>query len=250
MRAALLVAAGLLGGCAVYGPPKSAAPAAEPRESWARVLSTQVDERGRVNFAALAGAPEDLERYVAWVYDSGPGNRPELFRTPQDVLAYHLNAYNALAMYAVIDSGIPESNSGFSKVSFFALRQVRVGGQGMSLRTYENDIIRKLGDPRVHFALNCMSLSCPRLPREPFVAANLEQQLEREARYFFSESRNLRVDDAAKTVWMSEILDFFPEDFLAHAPSLIAYVNRYLGKPVPADYKVRFTPYDWTIARQ
>lgn len=251
MRALGLVLVSLFGGCSLYGPPRvDLPPTAEPREAWARVLRTHVDEQGRVNFTALAQQPDDLERYVAWVYTVSPQTQPLLFPTPQHVLAYHLNAYNALAMYAVIESGIPESNAGFGKVRFFFLRRVRVGGESMSLRTYENEAIRPLGDPRVHFALNCMSLGCPRLPREPFEAATLEKQLEREARLFFSEARNLRVHVADKTVELSEILNFYPDDFLAQAPSLIAYVNRYRKTPIPDDYAVRFIPYDWTIARQ
>lgn len=251
MRALVLLLVSLLSACSLYGPPRvESPPTAEPREAWARVLRTHVDEQGRVNFAALAKQPEDLERYVAWVYAVSPATQPQQFPTPQQVLAYHLNAYNALAMYAVIESDIPESNAGFGKVRFFFLRRVRVGGERMSLRTYEDEVIRPLGDPRIHFALNCMSLGCPRLPREPFEAAKLEQQLEREARLFFSEARNLRVDDATKTVWLSEILDFYPDDFLAQAPSLIAYANRYRTTSVPENYAVRFIPYDWTIARQ
>lgn len=250
MRALAFVLVGLFSGCAIYGPPKTATPSAEPREAWTRVLRDHVDAQGRINFATLAKQPDDLERYVAWVYGNGPNNRPELFRTPQEVLAYHLNAYNALAMYAVIQSGIPETNAGFGKARFFFLRRVRVGGERMSLHAYENEIIRPLGDPRLHFALNCMSVGCPRLPREPFTADKLEIQLEREARLFFNEERNLRVDETSKTVWLSEILDFYPEDFLAVAPSLIAYANRYRKTPVPENYQVKFMPYDWTIARQ
>ena len=214
------------------------------------MLQQRVDAQGRVDFAGLAGERADLDRYVAWVYAVSPGNRPELFPTSQHVLAYHLNAYNALAMYAVIESGIPETNAGFGKVRFFFLRRVKVGGQSLNLRAYENEVIRPLGDSRAHFALNCMSVSCPRLPREPFDAAVLDQQLDREARQFFNEPRNLRVDAAARTIYLSEILDFYPEDFLAQAPSLVAYVNRYHEPPVPENYTVVFTPYDWTINRQ
>ena len=74
--------------------------------------------------------------------------------------------------------------------------------------------------------------------------------LERETRFFFAEPRNLQVDSALKVVRMSEILSFYPEDFLAKAPSLVAYVNRYRDAPMPADYRVEFIPYDWTINRQ
>ena len=59
----------------------------------------------------------------------------------------------------------------------------------------------------------------------------------------------MRVDHANKTIHVSEILDFYTEDFTpAHAPSLIAYINRYLADPVPEDFALRFSDYDWTIA--
>lgn len=254
MRLAAVLFALAVSGCAttLVPPPFTGEPTPlrPPLDAWARVLKTHVDEQGRVDFIGLSRNRLDLDRYVSWIYDNGPYNRPDLFRAPEQVLSYHLNAYNALAMYNVLETGIPETHAGFAKVRFFYLRVLFVGGQNLSLRDYENDIIRKLGDPRVHFALNCMSVSCPRLPREPFTPEKLEQQLERETRRFFAEERNVRVDTAERTVYLSEILDFYPEDFLAVAPSLIAFVNRYRDPPAPEDYAVEFTPYDWTINRQ
>jgi hypothetical protein len=63
----------------------------------------------------------------------------------------------------------------------------------------ENDVIRSLGDERLHFALNCMAVACPRLPKTPFSADRLNDQLEQEARRFFGEPRNLVVDDEGRT---------------------------------------------------
>ena len=86
--------------------------------------------------------------------------------------------------------------------------------------------------------------------REPFLAATLEQQLEREARRFFADPRHLMVDTARGVLRLSEILRFYPEDFLKAAPSLIAYVNRYREVKVPDGYAIEYIPYDWTINRQ
>ncbi|HET7524532.1 MAG TPA: DUF547 domain-containing protein, partial [Burkholderiaceae bacterium] len=93
------------------------------------------------------------------------------------------------------------------------------------------------------------ALSCPVLPREPFAAAALEAQLERETRAFFARPQNFRVDAAAATVWLRELLDFYREDSVpAPAASLLEYANRYAPQPAPPAYAVRFTPYDWTVA--
>ena len=112
---------------------------------------------------------------------------------------------------------------------------------------FENDVIRRLGEERVHFALNCMVVSCPRLPRTAFSADALERQLDTAARTFMSERRNVGVDPVRREVWLSAIFDFYTKDFLDHAPSLIAYVNRYRTEPIPSEFKVRFFDYDWTV---
>lgn len=129
----------------------------------------------------------------------------------------------------------------------FSLRRARVAVT--TLYAFENDIIRKLNEPRVHFALNCSAISCPALPRVPFTAADLNSELDRETRQFFARPHNLRIDAATRTACCNEILKFYTEDFTpAHASSLIAYVRRYAPFEIPTDYAVAFTPYDWTIA--
>jgi hypothetical protein len=223
---------------------------APPYQAWAKVLEKHVDGEGRVNFAALAKDRTDLDQFVAYVYDTGPNNRPELFPNAKAVLAFHINAYNALAMHKVIETGIPESLAGFKKIRFFALGKVRVGGEKISLYDYENKVIRAMGDSRIHVALNCMSVSCPRLPKDVFLAETLDAQLDRESIRFFSESRNVRVDTSVRTLTLSEILKFYTSDFLADAKSLGAYVNKYRNDKVPEDFAIEFTPYDWTINRQ
>ena len=221
-----------------------------PYDAWARVLEKFVDEQGRVDFAAVARDHADLDRFVSYVYDIGPNNQPRQFAGADQVLAFHINAYNALAMHNVIESGVPTSLSGLKKIEFFYLRKVKVGGATISLYDYENKVIRALGDARIHVALNCMSVGCPRLPREPFLPATLNVQLDREAERFFNDPRHVQIDHAARKIRLSEILQFYTPDFLAASPSLIAYVNRYRRQPVPADYSVEFIDYDWTVNRQ
>ncbi len=221
-------------------------------QRWAFVLDRFVDDRGYVDFRRLAAAPTELQTYVDWVAAVDPGNRAQLFTTRESILAYYLNAYNALAMRQVLAQDIPEELSTLKRRRFFRVAQVVVGGQTMNLEDFENNIIRKLGEPRVHWALNCMSESCPRLPREPFSAERIEQQLQRESLKFFAEPRNVRIDHEKERVYFTEIFKFFPEDFLAVAPSFIAYANRYRAADakIPEDYKVKYIDYDWTIIQQ
>lgn len=213
-------------------------------EAYSHVLSDDVNEAGQIDFSSLSAHRDNLNTYVAFVSQANFDS----FQTPSDRLAHFLNSYNALSMNVVLEKGIPKSNSGLRKVKFFFLTKMLIAGNKMSLYDFEKDYVRKAGDERVHFALNCMSVSCPRLPRKPFTGENLNAELNKEAKFFFSEPRNLRVDDAKKTIYISEILKFFTEDFVpAKAPSLHAYISKYTDTKLPSDYKIEFIDYDWTI---
>ena len=253
MRNVVLVVAALLliGGCATIVPPpvrnepplsKQAAVA-----SYARVLDHYVGADGSVDFSALGADRHDLDRYVAFVADTpltafAPG--PEL-------LAHTINSYNALSIFNVIESGIPTTHAGLNKVRFFVLRKFKIGGETFSLYSFENDVIRRLGEPRVHFALNCNAVSCPILPRNPFASDTLDTDLERETQAFFARGENYRVDDTTREVWLSELLRWYEEDFVpGRAASLPAYASRYAPRPAPNGYTTRFVPYDWTVANR
>ena len=241
----------LVAGCTTLVPtPNLPAPTPQAAQAaWASVLSSHVNARGEVDFEALARDHTDLDRYVRHVAQTPLTSLPE----GPERLAHMINAYNALSMFNVLQSGVPATHTGWAKLRFFVLRQFDIGGQALSLYSFENDVIRPTtrarNDPRVHFALNCSAAACPVLPRVPFTADALDAELEREARAFFARPDNFRVDVEQRTVWLSELLDFYPEDFVPRpAVSLLAYANRYAPQPAPLDFSVRFTPYDWTVA--
>jgi hypothetical protein len=236
-----------LAGCSVQvAPPKTASGAGDPQKAWANLLSRSVDENGRIDFVGISKDRADLDTFVAWIATTSPTTTPNAFPTKEAKLAYYINAYNALAMYNVLAEGMPK-NLDAVKVKFFYSSKLTLGGQPISLYDLENKIVRPMGDPRVHFALNCMVRGCPRLPREPFRADQLDMELEASAQYFLNENRNVQVDADKSTVRFSQILQFYTEDFLKKAPSLIAYANKYRDSKIPDGYKVDFIPYDWIL---
>ncbi len=238
-------------GCAVYvtQPDISAQKrisATEAIAQWNGVLEKYVDEFGFVDFTALASDKLGIESYISFISQT-PFSA---FHDRASRLAHYINSYNALSMYNVIALGIPDSNASLlARYNFFIRRKFLIGGETMSLYDYENKVIRALGDARVHWALNCSAASCPTLPRRAFTAANIDNELDREAKKFFSQPRNLRVDHEKREVWVSEIFKLFPEDFVPkHGESFIDYVNLYVETPIPRDYTIRIIAYDWTIA--
>jgi hypothetical protein len=160
-----------------------------PEEAWARVLKASVDAQGRVDFNALIAAHKDLDRYVAWVYERSPERWPELYRTRAHVIAFHLNAYNALVLYNLLQAGVPAAPNR----KFYEKRKLLVGGQPLTLAEYRAQVLA-LGDPRLRFAITRHAMSDPPLAAQPYRAEALDAQLDRAERAFFADARKLRLD--------------------------------------------------------
>ena len=231
-------------------------------QDWNAVLSRFVNERGRIDYEALARDRERLDRYLAQIAEIGPRSTPEQFPTQADELAYYVNAYNALVFQGVLDGHMDADTVWGGLVpgyGFFVGRKFRLDGQSINLRKLENKIVRaKFGDARVHAALNCASVGCPRLPTTAFEPGRLERELNAAMAEFVSNEQNVRADDGNRTVFLSKIFDWYREDFLADEreagnakPNLIDYVNRFRGAaaPIPRDYTVRFLEYDKRLNR-
>ena len=253
LRAATAVAVMLVAaGCAIespYVPPPligEGTPLHPPEEAWARVLKAVVRADGGVDFNALLASHQDLDRYVAWIYERSPERWPDFYRTRAHVVAFHVNAYNALVLYNLLQAGVPPSLSLLERKRMFEHRKLLVGGQPLTLTEYREHL-RGLGDPRVHFAITRQARSDPLLAREPYRAAILDGQLDRAARAFLGDGNGVVVDPAHQRVTLSAILEDYAPDFLDAAPSLAAYASRYRDAPLPADYAVQFAGHDWDL---
>lgn len=214
-----------------------------PYEDWAGVLERFVDEHGAVDYAALRLDRGPLDRFAGLISAAGARTRPDLLATREDRLAYYLNAYNALVLLGVIDR--PELRSVHDeKADFFYFTHYRLDGQETNLLDLESEVIRKeFGDPRFHFALNCASRGCPRLPREPFVGPRLEEQLRRGTQEFLADERNVALE--GEKIVLSEIFDWYAEDFAPSPVEWIAAQRPDLG--LDARRSVGFRTWDWTL---
>lgn len=244
-------------------PPPAAAGEPFSHQDWTAVLEQFVDDRGLVDYDGLAADRASLDRYVQALESVSPTSHPERFPTREDRLAYYLNAYNARVFHGVLARG-PEKVSVWSGLisglSFFVRMKIILGGESMSLKHLEDDLIREpFQDPRVHAALNCASISCPPLPRRAFDPQQLDAQLDAAMRGFVADPRNCSIDADRRTVHLSKIFDWFAGDFLGYErargnarPTIIDYVNRYRepDAQIPAGVKVKYFDYDKGINRQ
>ena len=236
-----------------------AAPAAAggfDHSTWERVLKARVNAIGEVDYAALK-ANRNLDEYIRLLGESGPANRPELFPSRAHQLAYWLNAYNAFVMKGVVDNYPTRSVRDLGALyGFFRRKDYTAGGVRISLLNLEDDILRKqYRDPRLHFVIVCASISCPFLSRDAFTGETLEPHLERLAREFINQRRNLTINAAANLVTLGAVFGLrdYVKDFEATGVSLLDYVRSYAGEEnrralgALKNPKIKFYDYDWSI---
>jgi hypothetical protein len=214
---------------------------------WKEVLKSHVNESGLVDYQTLKEKRILLDRFVALIANVGPNSRPDLFKSKHQQLAYYINAYNALTMFNVIN-GLPTLKSVNDNLkTFFYFTEFVLDGEAVSLYVLENKMIRPtFEEPRIHFALNCASTSCPRLPNTPFLPETLDAQLNRETDYFLREKRNVTTENG--TLVLSSIFKWYTEDF---PPTPYAWIKkRTKNISLPAPSNIKYRPYDWSLNSQ
>ncbi len=231
-----------------------------------RVLSAYVDEGGQVDYAGLKAHPQDLEAYVALLGRVRPASHPAWFPTREDRLAYWINAYNAFVIKGVVDAYPVKSVKKIKLLSgFFNRTYFTAGGESYTLNDIEHNILRaKFKDPRIHTAINCASVGCPRLEQKAFRPEDLDARLEAAMRFFIREARNVRIDRTQSEVTLSKIFEWFEEDFTGwykrtyqvEDAKLIDYLRMYLPEvegiylKQNRDVQVQHVDYDWTLNDQ
>lgn len=132
----------------------------------------------------------------------------------KEKLAFYINAYNILAIKLIIDhepkKSIRDIGTWFSPV--WQKPAGVINGKTISLDTIEHKILRKLNEPRIHFAIVCASLSCPDLRTEAYSAESLELQLDQQARAFLNNHQK-GVAIEGQEISISKIFDWFSDDF-------------------------------------
>ena len=205
----------------------------------------------RVDYAALTRA-KDWRRLVEGLADAEPDGLAG--RDAQ--LAFWIDVYNVLAIHMVVRhypvGGIREIGSLLRSV--WKRPAGEVGDRTLTLDQIEHDILRPMGDPRIHGAIVCASLSCPPLAREPYRPEALDAQLDANLRRWLADPRKgVRLDRPRRTLHVSPIFDWFEEDFEA-AGGVLPFLARYAPADVAeaireggASLRIRTLDYDWSL---
>ena len=214
--------------------------AAEWPAEYARLLGKYVTPAG-VKYSEWKASADDMKAIQAVV--DGIAAAPASGAKGREQLAFHINAYNAWILREAL-AKYPVKSVKDTLFTFFTGNRIVVAGEKMSFNRLEKDIIRpRFGEPRIHFALNCASRSCPPLRAEPYDATRLDAQLDEQARGYVNSERGVKV--SGETAQYSKIFDWYKDDFGGDA-GVAALMKKY--RKGPSAFKtVGHQDYDWSL---
>ncbi|MEQ8302131.1 MAG: DUF547 domain-containing protein [Cyclobacteriaceae bacterium] len=217
-------------------------------ESWDGLLKKHVDSQGNVDYLGFQEKEGELKGYLQLLSQ----NPPEASLSREHKLAYWINAYNALTVKVIADNyplkSIKDLNSTISipGVSTIWDKKIfRAGERELSLNDIEHGILRKeFDEPRIHFAINCASYSCPELRREAYTGRLIEKQLQEQASLFINDpKRNILSKDMLR---VSMIFQWFVKDFTKEG-TLVDFIKQYATIEIDDRARVKFITYDWSL---
>lgn len=227
------------------------------------ILKANVDNEGFVDYDAIRiGKGGDLYEYLSFLEDADLKDCNE-----SDKMAFWINAYNATMIKKVL------ARPNLKKVSEdFGLfdEPVKIARQHVSLNDIEHRILRsdpeKGGpidglslqefDPRVHFALVCAAIDCPRLLKKAYAGNSLNAVLQANAVSFANSPKHLSLEDGRLVV--STLLKWYGNDFekLGGVPAYLRSLTEPSLRPDAKEIDAKLMndfpdnvtfKYDWTL---
>lgn len=215
---------------------------------WDAVLKDIVNADGTVDYKRLHDSPTGLNRYIEQLAEC---DFDALDRDGK--LALLINAYNAFTLRLIVDHYPIKSIRDIPSSKRWGHKRWQIGDLTLSLEEIENDYLRgRFAEPRIHFAINCASQSCPPLRPEAFTPALLEKQLQEQTTQLHGAGSFASYDSERATLTLNPIYDWYRSDFHSDEEGLIRYaagfmpaLKRDLEKGISVS--ISWKTYDWSL---
>ncbi len=228
-------------------------------QPYSRLLSKSTDHQGMVNYAAWKSSKPDQQILETYLKSLSQADRSQP-ASREARLTFWINAYNAVTIHGILreypTSSIRNHTAKLVGYNIWDDLQLIVGDDQYSLNRIEHEILRTMNEPRIHFAIVCASIGCPRLLAEAYTADRLEQQLAENSRHFFADPNKFRADFASGKLHVSPILQWFGKDFGAKPAERLRTIAPYLpdeaSRQLAASGKAKlaYLGYDWNLNDQ
>ena len=199
--------------------------------SWNQLLGQFVNDQGQVNYRAWKGSQSATQSLDAYLASLSRANA-QFGAGQASKFAFWINAYNALTIKGILreypTSSIRNHTSETGGYNIWKTLYLPVGNERYNLDSIEHQVLRKMGDPRIHFAIVCASHSCPKLHKRAYFPQHIDTQLTYNTQKFFADPENFRWDPAQRTFFMSSIVKWFGSDFGATQADQLRYLSNFL----------------------
>jgi len=226
---------------------------------WNKLLRKHVDEDGYVNYKSWHDSSSDRRALSAYLNTLSQVN-PQASASRDAKLAFWINAYNAVTIHGILreypTSSIRNHTARLFGYNIWKDLQLYVGGRAHSLEAIEHQTLRKMNEPRIHFAIVCASIGCPRLLSEAYTAGKVQQQLESNAKDFFGRSQNFRYDARSRRFHLSSILSWFADDFGSGQAAQLRTIAKWLPDKTSqaaarsGSGSISYLDYNWNLNDQ
>ncbi len=223
--------------------------------AWDALLKKYVDDRGYVDYAKWKASASDQKSLDDYILQLSAAAFPA-GATQEEKLAFWINAYNAVTVKGILreypTTSIRNHTAKLYGYNIWKDLQLLVGGNAYSLEGIEHEVLRKMGEPRIHFAIVCASIGCPRLLGEAYTAERVDDQLTLNAQAFFADPTKFKADPRSGNIQVSPILDWFASDFGVDAAAQMKTIAPYVpaaAQPLAKSGRVRvsYLDYDWGL---
>ena len=203
------------------------------------LLKKHVSENGNVDYKNFKSSYKGLLGYIR-ILQMAYSKLDAFSRDEQ--LAYWINAYNALTIDLILRNYPVKSIKDIDKP--WDQRLWQFGDKWLNLNDIEHQILRKMDEPRIHFAIVCASESCPKLQNFAFTANELEKQLTLSTKEFLADTSKNEISE--NSIKLSKIFKWFAKDFKANG-RLIDFLNQYSDIKILPQARKTFKDYDWSL---
>ena len=201
-------------------------------------LKKYVSESGNVSYEKIK------KTEIEDITDQFLQNTPTSKWSKNEKLAYYINLYNAFTLKAVVDNYPVKSIKDIKNV--WDKDIIKMNKTSYSLGEVENKILRKMDEPRIHFAINCASFSCPKLNNTAYTPEKIDAQLETATKEFINDkNKNIVNSTDAK---LSMVFNWFEGDFKKNG-SISDFLNKYATTKIDKKTKIKFLDYNWSLNR-
>jgi hypothetical protein len=203
-------------------------------------LLKYVTEKGVVDYDKIYQNKSELREII----EKFEKIKPTIYWTNNENLAFWINVYNLYSIKLVIDNypikSIKEINNAWKK-DFIVFNGIPV-----SLDYIDEKVLRPLGDPRYHFAINCTSYSCPAFLNEAYDYEKIDSQLQNAAELFINDASKNEISSRKATI--SKVFDWYQKDFTTKG-TLIQFLNEFSKTKLKDDAVITFQEYNWKLSK-